>query len=394
MREELYRPLGLDLSADDGRGRRRPPRRLAAGVAALAILAGSLATALLQPDFTRPEDDAAAVAGVSAPTTDAEVADRSTGPVVVRPSVEGGVTFTGGDGTVRRADALDTTLTGSIRIIEPGSLRQPQSLAHLPDEALLESSAYGALPVRSGDGRRPLDVYAGPAAQRGGTRIAIVVGGLGISQTGSQQAVQRLPPNVTLAFAASGNSLDRWMQAARRSGHELLLQAPMEPFGYPQVSPGENTQTVENAAAGDFEALHRAMGRLTNYVGVMNFMGARFNAEPAALEPFLSELSRRGLMYVDDGTSPRSVSRDVAGAGGTPFAVSDLVLDDERSAEAIRRQLDTLERIARAKGTAIGVGSAFEVSIDTIAAWAAEVEGRGIEIVPISALAFDPEARG
>ena len=37
--------------------------------------------------------------------------------------------------------------------------------------------------------------------------VAIVLGGLGLSQTGTQRAIRELPGEVTLAFAASGNSL-------------------------------------------------------------------------------------------------------------------------------------------------------------------------------------------
>lgn len=390
MREELYRPLGLDRTVTkDASKARRIRSRVLLGLSGAALLGGSLASVLLQPDFAPPLAPApvAIVAKVEAPAA-------PKGPTIVRPSEGGGVTIADGDGVIRQSEGLDSVQTGSVRVLEPGSLRQSPSFAHLPEDALLEGSAFGRLPVRAGDGRRPLDVYAGAPARAGGTRVAIVVGGLGISQTGTQKAVQNLPPGVTLAFAAAGNSLDRWMQAARRNGHELLLQAPMEPFGYPQVSPGEHTQTVASAESGNFDALHWAMGRLTNYVGVMNFMGARFNSDPRALEPFLGELSRRGLLYLDDGTSPRSVSRDVAVAGSTPFASSDLVLDEDRTSDAIARQLDTLERIARAKGTAIGVASAFDTTIASIARWAKEAEARGIEIVPISALAYDPEARG
>jgi polysaccharide deacetylase 2 family uncharacterized protein YibQ len=40
---------------------------------------------------------------------------------------------------------------------------------------------------------------------------------------------------------------------------------------------------------------------------------------------------------------------------------------------------------------AIGVASAFEVSVDAIATWANEAKARGIEIVSASAAADDPE---
>lgn len=393
MRDELYRPLGQNLTPSSRAPRSRWRGRALAAVAGIVLAGGSAFTALRQPAFAPANPPQAEAAALPTVVTAAASAPAAPLPNVVRMSETGGVTITDGTGAPQMNDDTNP-YTGSIRVLEPGSLRQPQAFAHMPDQALIEPSDYGPLPVRSGDGRRPLDVYAGTSSGALGTRIAIVVGGLGISQTGTQQAVERLPPGVTLAFAASGNSLDRWMQTARRNGHEVLLQAPMEPFGYPDVSPGEHTLTVADAVARRFAALDWSLGRLTNYVGVMNYMGARFNADPAALEPFLAELTRRGLLYLDDGTSSRSQARDVAIASGAPFVASDLVLDGDRSPDAIRRQLDALERVARARGTAVGVASAFETTVGTIAGWAAEAARRGIEIVPVSAIAFDPEARG
>ena len=66
-----------------------------------------------------------------------------------------------------------------------------------------------------------------------------------MSQTGTQEAIDKLPPEVTLAFASQGNSIGRWMQAARREGHEIVMQVPLEPFDYPNVNPGRNTLTVD-----------------------------------------------------------------------------------------------------------------------------------------------------
>ena len=286
---------------------------------------------------------------------------------------------------------LDATRTGGIRVFDPGTLRQPARLAHIPDAALLEETPFGFLPVRAGDGRRPMDVYAGPSSGALGARVAIVVGGLGISQTGTQEAIRALPAGVTLAFATSGNSLDRWSAEARRAGHELLVQAPMEPFGFPDISPAEHTLLAADAAAGRLDDLDRALGRLTNYVGVMNFMGARVSSDASAMEPLLAAIGRRGLIFLDDGSSGRSLARDVATAGGVPFAQADRLLDGVRDPAAVARELDALERIARAKGSAIGVASAFGTSVAAIAAWVGEAERRGIEIVPVSALAFDPE---
>ena len=381
MRGPLYQPLGLDL--DDGAIRRRRLSGATIGLACAAttIIAGSTAIALFgQPQARMVDRFAVAASSEPAPT----VVAASPAPVV--------------------REQLPTVISGSdtappprggvgFRVEDPQSQRQNPSTAHMPDDALIEDSAYGPLPARAADGRRPYDVYAGAWSGKPGTRIAIVVGGLGISQTGTMNAIGSLPPGVTFGFSPSGNSLDRWMQEARRSGHELVLQVPLEPVGYPQVDPGADTLTVDDAAAGDLSALHASLATITNYVGIMNYMGGRFVAEPAAMEPLIAELGRRGLMFFDDASSLRSVAADTAQLQSVPAAVSDLSIDRSQDPADIRSQLDTLERIARAEGTAIGVASAFDVSVATIAKWISEARGRGIEIVPLSALANDPERR-
>ena len=279
----------------------------------------------------------------------------------------------------------------SVLVIRnPTALNQDTRTAHLPDRALIEDSQYGPLPVRSADGRRPFDVYARPWSGARGARVAIVIGGLGLSQTGTQAAIERLPSEVTLAFAPHGNSIDRWMQAARRDGHEIVLQIPLEPFDFPAVNPGRDTLTLDSGAGENIDSLLRTLGRITNYVGVMNYMGARFTADEAAMSPLMAELGRRGLMYLDDGTSARSVAERLAPGNGVPFAAAEITIDASRDRGAILERLDDLERTARAQGFAIGTGSAFDTTVEAVTSWVTEARRRGIEIVPISALANDP----
>ncbi|MCO7726654.1 divergent polysaccharide deacetylase family protein [Brucella intermedia] len=268
---------------------------------------------------------------------------------------------------------------------------QDQRVAHLPEPALVEQSPTGPLPVRGADGLRPMDAYAVGWSGARGARIALVIGGLGLSQTGSMEAIDKLPQEITLGFAPQGNSLQRWMQAARQNGHELVLQLPMEPFDYPRVNPGRNTLTVDDGAKKNQASLLWALSRMTNYAGVMNYMGARFTAETEAFSPVLGEIGRRGLYYLDDGTSARSQADRIAESDAVAFAAADVLIDAAQDRGAILDRLDELERIARAKGSAIGTGSAFAVTVDAVAAWANEVKKRGIEIVPVSALVRDPE---
>lgn len=402
MGTDLHSPLGQNRRPEKARGGARLLRRVAAGVALVAVIGGSAwglrpRDALKEgaaPEITNTTPAAPAgadkTAAIDAPSPLPGGADSlsgmpksapRSGANVVRTMTEDGVMvtkYTPGQRNQNGAVLLDATTLG-----------QDPRMAAVPVDELIEKSPYGPLPVTSADGIRPVDRYARPWSGARGVRIAIVVGGLGLSQTGTQNAIRQLPEEVTLAFASSGNSLQRWMQEARRAGHEILLQVPFEPFDYPDNDPGADTLLTSLSAGKNLASLHKAMGKITNYTGIMNYLGGRFLADSKAMDPVMKDIAARGLLFLDDGTAARSLSGQFAKALDMPAAFADVQLDQEVDEKAILSKLDELERIARRNGSAIGVASAFDESVAAIAQWSEEASMRGIEIVGVSALATE-----
>ena len=256
---------------------------------------------------------------------------------------------------------------------------------------MLENSRHGALPKIAQDGARPSDVYASPVKAIPGKpkapRVAIVIGGLGIGAASTSEALGKLSPAVTFAFAPYAGDLERLVGRARAEGHEVLLQVPMEPFDYPDNDPGPQTLLTSLDAGQNIDRLHWLMSRFQGYVGLANFMGARFTASEQALAPVLREAAKRGLIYIDDGSSQRSLASQIAGANNLPFAKADVVIDQVPTAADVERALGRLETIARERGVAVGVAGALPVAIERIAKWAKAAESRGVLLVPISAVA-------
>jgi polysaccharide deacetylase 2 family uncharacterized protein YibQ len=261
-------------------------------------------------------------------------------------------------------------------------------LAPAPDRRLVEKSRFGSLPRGGADGARPADVYARPMVEparlKGAPRVAIMIGGLGIDPAGTLAAIDKLPPAVSLAFAPYGPDLERDAAKARESGHEILLQAPMEPFG--ASSPGPHMLTTAASEAENREALYWLMSRFPGYFAVTNYLGGKLTADPKAFSPVLAEIGARGLDYLDDGSSPRSLAPDIAGKLNLPAATADVTLDAAPTGEAIEIALARLEDIARRRGFAIGVATALPVSVEHIAHWTQALEARGVELAPLSAL--------
>ncbi len=261
------------------------------------------------------------------------------------------------------------------------------------DSRLMEDSPHGPIPRVGPDGARPLDVYSradGGAAARKGPRIAIVVSGLGISESATTESIVKLPGAITFAFAPHTADLTRWTAKARDDGHEFLLQLPMEPFDYPDNDPGPQTLLTSLPKDQNIDRLYWFLSRSHGYVGIANFMGARFTANEGAMAPVLAELAKRGLLYFDDGTSTRSIARRAADAAKAPYLKADIVIDAKANWSDIDIALERLERLALEREHAVGVASALPVSIERIARWAKTVESRGIRIVPLSAIAIRP----
>lgn len=396
MGTDLHAPLGQNRPA----ARRRTKRISAAAFIGGAAIAGVLGLSIYAMRGEAKLKEVAANAPAMAVNEPAStVAEAESRPAddsgMPRSSPRSGAhverTLTD-DGTVVTKYTPRARGEGGPVLIDTPRIGQDPRMAAFPNEALLEDTPHGRLPMVGADGLRPMDQYARPWSGARGTRIAIVLGGLGLSQTGTQKAIRDLPGSVTLAFASTGNSLQRWMQEARREGHEILVQVPLEPFDYPNNDPGPSTLLTRASAKENLDRLHDAMGRITNYTGIMNYLGGRYLSDADQLEPTLREIAARGLLFLDDGSSAQSASGALAKAIEVPYAAADLTLDGQLQAEAILRKLDDLERIARRNGTAIGVASAFDESIEAIQQWAPEAERRGIEIVGVSALVTDPAA--
>jgi hypothetical protein len=272
--------------------------------------------------------------------------------------------------------------------IVPANITQPvyAGTALVADPALIEASDQGPLPRIAADGTPPMRAYAAPALDNGKPRIAIVVSGLGISAKATAAALASLPPQVTLAFAPYASDVQRWVAEARREGHEVLLEVPMEPFDFPDSDPGPHTLRSGVGEDANTERLVWALTRFTGYTGVTNLLGGRLLSDPDSLEPVMTYLARRGLLFYDNGASTHSAAPDVAARSGVSFAQATATIDSIQTAMEIDRQLSDLENQARAHGAASGAGFLYPVTVERVTQWAQGLNGRGFVLVPASAI--------
>lgn len=267
----------------------------------------------------------------------------------------------------------------TITMTDAGAAGPRDSLPQAPIAGLTAEGPGGLLPIIGGDGRTPSQAYARPFTSNGRPKIALVVGGLGLNASSTRQAIEQLPPEITLSFVPYAEGLQGWIDLARANGHEVLLETPMEPTDYPENDPGPYTLMASAQSTDTIRKLEWVMSRATGYFGLTNYLGSRFVNSDAGMSTFIGALRGRGLAFIDDGSAARR-------GGGIPRASAERIIDDQLSGAAIDQQLLALEAGALQKGQALGSAFAYPITLSQVSAWAKAVEGRGYQLAPASAL--------
>jgi uncharacterized protein len=318
-----------------------------------------------EPKVVPPEADPLVTAAITKAPPVADVADES--PLAEGPPRQ----------KITRLDSHVTVITNS----------RP-SLTRAPAAGITELTPEGPLPIIGPNGRKAAEIYAKQAMmsdmQGDAPRIALVIGGMGLNEKLTRKAINDLPANVTFAFAPYGNNLQIQVDRARDNGHEVYLQLPMEPVGFPSSNPGPKTLLADADAKTNGENLLWHLSRFAGYAGVINYMGGRFLNSPLALRPVMAEMKKRGLNFIEDGSNKNTASDQVGAGLNMPVRHSIVVIDKAGDSSSIATALDNLEQEARKGGIAIGTATGLEVTIDTLCDWISEARKRGVIIVPAS----------
>lgn len=286
----------------------------------------------------------------------------------------------GGEALITLPDGA--SVAGGSAIAAP--VRAPSNpLPKAPIAGLFSPGPNGPLPRIAPDGRVPAQAYARPFRANGKPMVSLVVGGLGLNAVTTRAAIERLPAEVTLSFVPYAEGLQAWIDMARAQGHEVMIELPMEPTGYPENDPGPYT-LLSSGGADDVEAkLDWLLGRATGYFGVTNYLGDRFATSDEGMGAMLAVLRQRGVAFLDDGSMRRK-------PGAFARASADRIIDEQQSPAAIMGQLNALEAAAKTRGAALGTGFSYPVTVEAAARWTAGLEARGLQLAPASAMTRRP----
>ncbi|MBL4619179.1 MAG: divergent polysaccharide deacetylase family protein [Marinicaulis sp.] len=280
---------------------------------------------------------------------------------------------------------IDGKPQGAAPVINASLTPTPLAIPD-PYPALLRSTPLGKIPRIAPDGRKAMTSYARPFTNPDNLpRIAIIVGGLGLNPALTERAIDELPPEISLAFAPYAKELSFWTEKARRSGHEVLIELPMESYGGNQQALGAAALLSTRSAQENLQRLDWLLARFGGYFAATNYMGGKFSADENALLPILQKLRDAGVAYIDDTGAARLAGEQTAVSWTTVNRMIPPAPDESRR-RAVRRELKALEKIAQRDGAALGKTYVYAATLDEIIQWSNGLNENGFIAAPASSV--------
>jgi polysaccharide deacetylase 2 family uncharacterized protein YibQ len=269
----------------------------------------------------------------------------------------------------------------------PLTAQPDHGLGEAPLPGLVRQSPLGPLPIKASDGATAWQAYARPFSTQALARVAIIVTGLGLNPAATEAAITRLPPGVTLSFSPYARGLDAQVRKARAYGHEVLLDLPMEPEGFPAEDPGPLAMLTALPQSENLTRLETILGKAAGYTGLTGRFAGKYGASRVHMRTVLESLAQRGLLYVHT-AAPEAVTENAD--LGVPVAQSLLAIDERPFREAIDARLQYLAEAAKLHGVAVGVAGPYPVTFERLDRFLADMQRAGIALAPASAAVRPP----
>ncbi|RKQ71019.1 hypothetical protein DES40_0327 [Litorimonas taeanensis] len=250
---------------------------------------------------------------------------------------------------------------------------------------LVKNGPLGPLPVRAQNGKTAYNTYRkATELQSGKQAVSLIIGGLGINRPLTQQAIDILPAEVTLSFAAQSEGLQDWINIARADGHEVLLEIPMESADINASEAGVSRTLKAGQDPVNHQHLDWLLSRAQGYYGVTNYNGDKFLLRADATVSIFDRFAKSGLAFITDGAVKTPTLDSIARSVGLPFKQGFGLIDPEPQTALIDIELSRLAAEASQGNAPIGVGFAYPETLQSVNSWIATLPAQSLQLVPAS----------
>lgn len=260
----------------------------------------------------------------------------------------------------------------------------PSSLPAPDIAGLYEQTTQGLLPViEKKSGHTVFEAYKRPyLLPEDKAAIALLVSDYGLSERQSDKALRILPQDVAMILSPYADKPHSWSEAARKNGHELWLQLPLQEEVYPGGDSGSHALLAKNSLRENRNRLLWILSRTPGYIGTVGNTAYLKQQTTPTLRAAAETIYQRGLGFIEIASAGSQDIFKVAFSANAPYAKNDRFF-----AIVTPENLRELEKFAQTNKFAMAILSPTPKNLELLKDWIATLDDKGITLAPASALA-------
>jgi polysaccharide deacetylase 2 family uncharacterized protein YibQ len=215
--------------------------------------------------------------------------------------------------------------------------------------------------------------------------LSFVVTDLGLSKNRTEELIQSLPENVTLALSPYSEYLEELTTSARENGHEVWMMMPVQTADYPLVDSGPLTFLSDASIEQNTDRAETLISMAGGHVGFIPQKNHSFKIEDGNINPAIQKILKTGFAIVDSNTSGDSFVSDTSYRADYPHAQNNFWLDDNLTPLAMNQKIRQMIKLAEAKGHVVVMLRPYPTSINALNKFLNSGAAEQFELAPASA---------
>ena len=214
--------------------------------------------------------------------------------------------------------------------------------------------------------------------------ISIILDDLGYRLKDGTRAIN-LQGKLTYAFLPGSPHAKKLAIMAHQQGKEIMLHLPMQAESGKKMGPVGLSENMSEQTLK--RILHKELNALPHVRGFNNHMGSYLTSVPSRMRWLMeAAMFHNDLYFVDSKTTASSVAAKEADKLGIDYTSRDIFLDYEQNSEVVAKQLDSLLKRAKKKGSALAIGHPYPETVSVLEAWIPKLKQHNVRLVHVSEL--------
>jgi len=214
--------------------------------------------------------------------------------------------------------------------------------------------------------------------------ISIIIDDIGYRHQDDLMSLT-LPGPVAYAILPHAPHTQKMAQLASIRNKEILLHQPMQAMEKNEYL-GPGALTLNMSQEEFLQTLNINISAVENLIGINNHMGSLLTRHPGHMQWLMETMKSNGQFYVDSLTSDDSVASRLAKENNIPYLTRDVFLDNKLDEKYIRGQFMELVKVAKRKGSALGIGHPHPATTAVLSKVLKDVQKYGVKIISLKSL--------